>query len=162
MRPATAADLDAVTGIYAHHVEHSVATFDTEAPGPAHWAARLEELTAAGWPFLVAEVDGGVVGFAYAAPWRARPAYRYTVEDTLYVAPGWTGHGLGRALLTGLLDRVAAAGGREVVAVIADGGDPASLALHRSLGFAEAGRLRRVGHKHGRWLDTVLVQRSLA
>jgi phosphinothricin acetyltransferase len=161
VRPARPGDLDAVAGIYAHHVEHGVATFDTEAPDTAHWATRLDELTAARWPFLVAEVGGEVVGFAYAAPWRTRPAYRHTVEDTLYLAPGWTGRGLGRALLGTLLDRVAAAGGREVLAVIADGGDPASLALHRALGFTEAGRLRRVGYKHGRWLDTVLVQRSL-
>jgi phosphinothricin acetyltransferase len=162
VRPATPADVPAVTGIYAHHVVSGVATFDTEPPGEDHWTGRLEDAAQTGWPFLVAEADGEVVGFAYADTWRrARPAYRHTVEDTLYLRPGWTRRGIGRALLTELLDRAAANGAREVLAVIADGGDPSSAELHRALGFTEAGRLRGVGFKHGRWLDTVLVQRSL-
>lgn len=166
VRPATPADVPAVTGIYAHHVLNGVATFDTEPPGEEHWTGRLEEAARTGWPFLVAVAgegaDAQVVGFAYADTWRrARPAYRHTVEDTLYLRPGWTRRGIGRALLTELLDRTAANGAREVLAVIADGGDPSSAELHRALGFTEAGRLRGVGFKHGRWLDTVIVQLSL-
>lgn len=161
LRPFTDDDAAAVSGIYAHHVEHGVATFDLEAPTPADWQAKVAGLTAAGWPFLVA-VDGpDVVGFAYVSPWRDRPAYAATVEDTVYLAPGRSGRGTGRALLTAVLHRAAAAGARQAIAVIADGGDPASQALHRALGFAEAGRLRDVGFKHGRWLDVVLMQASL-
>ena len=161
LRPFTDDDAAAVSRIYAHHVQHSVATFDLEAPAPADWQAKVAGLTAAGWPFLVA-VDGpDVVGFAYVSPWRDRPAYAATVEDTVYLAPGRSGRGTGRALLTAVLDRAAAAGARQAIAVIADGGDPSSRALHRALGFVEAGRLRDVGFKHGRWLDVVLMQASL-
>ncbi len=156
------ADLDAVARIYAHYVEHSVATFDLEAPDRAFWSAKVADLSDAGWPFLVAVADGEVTGFAYAAPWRAKPAYRQTVEDTIYLAAGATGRGIGRRLLTELLGRATANGARQVIAVIADGGDATSMALHRALGFAEAGRLRAVGFKHGRWLDTVLMQATVA
>jgi L-amino acid N-acyltransferase YncA len=106
-------------------------------------------------------VDGHVVGYAYASPWRPKPAYRHTVEDSVYVAPGWSGRGVGSALLGSLLDACARAGVRQVVAVIADTGSDASAALHRRFGFARVGRLTAVGHKHGRWVDTVLMQRSL-
>jgi phosphinothricin acetyltransferase len=161
LRPFTDDDAPAVSRIYAHHVEHSVATFDLEAPGPADWLAKVAGITAAGWPFLVA-VDGpDVVGFGYVSPWRARPAYAATVEDTVYLAPGRSGCGTGRVLLSAVLERAAAAGAKQAIAVIADGGDPASQALHRALGFVEAGRLRRVGFKHGRWLDVVLMQTAL-
>ena len=162
LRPVTAADAGAVSRIYAHHVAHSVATFDTVAPGPAEWVAKAAGIAAAGWPFLVAVDAGEVIGFAYVAPWRTRPAYAHTVEDTVYLAPGRSGRGTGRALLTEVLARAAAAGAEQSIAVIADSGDPASLALHRSLGFAEAGRLCAVGRKHGRLLDIVLMQASLA
>jgi phosphinothricin acetyltransferase len=162
LRPVTAADAEAVSRIYAHHVEHSVATFDLEAPDPDGWLARSADITSAGWPFLVAVDDGAVVGFAYVSPWRPRPAYRHTVEDSIYLAPGSSGRGIGRALLGEVLDRAARAGAEQAVAVIADSGDPASAALHRALGFSEAGRLRRVGRKHGRVLDVVLMQASLA
>ena len=161
IRPYTDDDAPAVSRIYAHFVEHSVATFDLEAPGPADWRAKVTGITSAGWPFLVAVEGPDVVGFGYVSPWRARPAYAATVEDTLYLAPGRTGRGLGRALLTAVLDRAAAAGAQQSIAVIADSGDPASQALHSALGFVEAGRLRRVGFKHGRWLDVVLMQASL-
>jgi phosphinothricin acetyltransferase len=107
------------------------------------------------------EADGTVCGYAYASPWRPKPAYRYTVEDTVYISPGRTGCGLGSALLGGLLDGCAAAGARQVIAVIADTGSDVSAALHRRFGFAEAGRLHGVGRKHGRWIDTVLMQREL-
>jgi L-amino acid N-acyltransferase YncA len=158
LRPVTAADAAAVSAIYAHHVEHGVATFDLEAPGPEAWTAKATDLAAAGWPFLVAVEAGEVVGFAYVSAWRARPAYRHTVED---LAPGRSGRGIGRALLREVLARAAAAGAEQSIAVIADSGDPSSMALHRALGFTEAGRLRRVGHKHGRVLDVVLMQAEL-
>lgn len=151
----------ALAAIYAHYVEHSVATFDLEAPDAAWWTAKLADLTAAGWPFLVAEDDAGLAGYAYVAPWRIKPAYRQTVEDTIYLAPGRTGRGTGGALLGALLAAAREAGARQVVAVITDGGDPSSVRLHTRFGFVEAGRLRAVGFKHGAWLDTLLMQADL-
>jgi phosphinothricin acetyltransferase len=109
----------------------------------------------------VAGDGGSVCGFAYAGPWRPKSAYRYTVEDSVYLAPGWTGRGIGTALLTELLRRCAETGVRQVIAVIADTGTPASAALHDYLGFAEVGKLPKVGCKHGRWIDTVLMQKDL-
>ncbi|WP_240675222.1 GNAT family N-acetyltransferase [Cellulomonas endophytica] len=161
VRPARHDDTDAVAAIYDHWVRTSTATFELEPPGVGHWHDRLDALGAAGWPFLVVEADGAVAGFAYVGPWRTRPAYAATVEDTLYLHPDATGRGLGTLLLTALLDRAAAAGAREVVAVVADAETPASLALHRRAGFVEAGRLERVGRKFDRWLGTTLLQRSL-
>ena len=161
VRPFADADAPAVSRIYAHHVEHGVATFDLEAPSPDDWLSTVAGITAAGWPFLVAQEGTDVIGFGYVGPWRTRPAYAATVEDTVYLAPGRSGRGTGRALLTAVLDRAAEAGARQAIAVIADSGDPASQALHRSLGFVEAGRLRQVGFKHGRWLDVVLMQAPL-
>jgi L-amino acid N-acyltransferase YncA len=161
LRPLSEADLAAVTAIYAHYVTGSVATFDETPPGVDAWRAKAGGIAAAGLPFLVAEDDGEVLGFAYASAYRPKPAYRHTVEDTIYLAPGATGRGLGRRLLAELIDRAAAAGARQMIAVIADGGDPASAKLHAAFGFAEAGRLRAVGLKHGRWLDTVLYQLEL-
>jgi L-amino acid N-acyltransferase YncA len=164
VRPATAADLADVAAIYAHYVLGTVATFDEVPPAVADWRRRLGEAADRNLPFLVATASGRVAGYAYAVPWRPKPAYRYTVEDSVYLAPEHTRRGLGRALLAALLPGCADAGARQVVAVIADapgaGGD-ASAALHRAFGFAEAGRLRSVGRKHGRWIDTVLMQREL-
>jgi len=159
--PATPDDLPAVADIYAHYVTGSVATFDEVAPEVSEWRRRLAELTERGLPFLVAKVGDTVAGYAYAGPWRPKPAYRYTLEDSVYLAPGWTGRGLGRALLEALLPACEAAGARQVVAVIADTGSDASAALHSRLGFVHVGRLSGVGHKHGRWVDTVLMQRTL-
>ncbi len=161
IRPATPDDAPAIAGIYAHYVEHSVATFDLTSPDAAWWTAKIADLTAAGWPFLVLEDEDGPAGFAYVAPWRVKPAYRQSVEDTIYLAPGRTGRGLGRALLGALLDAARAAGARQVIAVVADGGDGSSVRLHGASGFVEAGRLRSVGFKHGRWLDTLLLQADL-
>jgi phosphinothricin acetyltransferase len=161
IRAATAADAPSVTDIYAEHVRTGVATFDLEPPDAAFWRAKIEDVGAAGWPFLVAVTGSAVAGFAYASQWRPKPGYRHTVEDTLYLRPDAVGRGNGRTLLRALLDACAEAGAREVLAVIADSGDPASFALHRSLGFREVGRLSRVGVKFGREIDTVLVQRSL-
>lgn len=155
------ADLTAVAAIMEHYVARTVATFNETSPTVGEWAQRHSDLTGRGLPFLVAELAGGVVGFAYAAPWRPQSAYRYTVESTVYLAPGATGHGIGTALLKELVNQATAAGCRQMIAVIADTGNPASAALHRRLGFAEAGRLHAVGVKHGRWIDTLLMQREL-
>jgi phosphinothricin acetyltransferase len=161
IRSATPADLDAVAEIYGHYVEHSVATFDTTPLTVDQWRDKLADLTERGLPFLVADEGAGPVGFAYAGPWRPKPAYRHTVEDTIYLAPGYTGKGLGLALLDAVLAACVAAGVRQVVAVIADTGSDASAVLHRRLGFTDAGRLAGVGRKHGRWVDTLLMQRDL-
>lgn len=155
-------DLGAVAGIYAHYVVGSLVTFDEEPPGLAYWVEKAAGLRARGLPFIVVEEDGRVAGYAYGAPWRPKPAYRHTVEDSIYLAPGFRGRGLGRLLLGELLTRCADVGVREVIAVIADTGDDASARLHRDFGFTEAGRLSQVGRKHGRALDTLLMQRSLA
>lgn len=162
VRPATAADIDAVRDIYAHYVRTSVATFEVEPPSREELSARLGAARSAGLPYLVAAVDGRITGYAYCAPWKTRPAYRYTVEDSVYVAPDAVGMGVGGRLLDALLEDCAAAGIREVIAVIVDADANGSLTLHRRRGFVEAGRLERVGFKHDRWLDTVLLQKSLA
>ncbi len=161
VRAAAPADLRQIAAIYAHYVTTSVATFEEVPPTAAHWRRRIDDLAARRLPFLVAEADAAVCGYAFASLWRPKPAYRHTVEDTVYVAPSCTGRGLGSALLGALLAGCEGAGARQVIAVIADTGTDASVALHRRFGFAHAGRLRRVGHKHGRWIDTVLMQREL-
>lgn len=154
-------DLTAVARIMAHYVEHTVATFSEVPPTVEEWAQRHSDLTAEGFPFLVAEAAGDVLGFAYVAPWRSKSAYRYTVENTIYLAPAATGCGIGTTLLAELIDQATAAGCRQMVAVIADTGSTASAALHRRLGFVDVGRLHAVGLKHGRWIDTQLMQRDL-
>ena len=161
VRAAVPADAEQVAVIFGHYVTTSVATFEEIPPTAADWQRRLDDLTGRNLPFLVAETEGTICGFGYASPWRPKPAYRHTVEDTLYVSPVHTGLGLGSALLGGLLTGCAAAGARQVIAVIADTGSDASAALHRRFGFTEAGRLSGVGRKHGRWIDTVLMQREL-
>jgi phosphinothricin acetyltransferase len=159
--PAGPDDLAAVARIYSRYVTDSVVTFDETPPTIADWMNKLDTLRELKLPFLVARDGATVLGYAYAAPWRPKPAYRYSVEDSIYLAPQGMGRGLGRILLSGVLDGCAAAGIRTVVAVITDAGNPASVALHRSLGFTEAGRLTAVGYKHGRWIDTILMQRDL-
>jgi phosphinothricin acetyltransferase len=161
-RPAAPSDLTAIAEIYAHYVTGSVATFELDPPDAEEWLRRFAAVTAAGLPFLVTERDGAVAGYAYCGPWRTRPAYRATVEDSVYVAPWALGRGCGAELLAALLEACGHIGVREVIAVIADSGDAASIALHRRFGFVDAGRLTRVGHKHDRFVDTVLLQCSLA
>jgi L-amino acid N-acyltransferase YncA len=167
VRSASLVDLAQVERIYRHYVDESVVTFDEAPPDRDEWVRRLQLSTAQGLPFLVAESCGRVLGYAVAARWRTRPAYRHTIEESVYVAPSAVGRGVGHALLDELLRRCARANVREVVAVIVDtggtgnAGDTASVAVHRRCGFVEVGRLARVGHKHGRWLDTILMQRSL-
>ena len=168
VRAAVPDDAEPVAAIFAHYVATSVATFEEVAPTAADWRRQFGELAARNLPFLVAEAGDGVgggggfvCGFAYASPWRPKSAYRHTVEDTVYLSPGCTGRGIGSALLGTLLAGCAAAGARQVIAVIADTGSDASAALHRRFGFTQAGLLSGVGRKHGRWIDTVLMQKGL-
>ncbi len=162
VRAAEEDDLGAVTGIFAHYVSSSVATFEETPPTATEWAGKLADLRTRTLPFLVAEAGAGVVAYAYAGPWRPKPAYRHTVEDSVYLAPEWTGRGLGRLLLTELVAGCARAGARQMIAVIADSATAGpSTALHRACGFTDAGRLVGVGFKHGRWIDTLLLQRQL-
>ena len=161
VRSATAQDANALSRIFAHYVIHTVTTFETTPPTANDWRDRIRSIHAGGLPFLVGAVDGDVVGFAYVGPWRLKPAYRHTVESTVYLDAAYTGRGHGKRLVTDLLSRARQAGARMVIAVIADSGDPASLALHRSMGFVRIGRLREVGFKHDRWIDTELLQKQL-
>jgi phosphinothricin acetyltransferase len=161
VRTAVAADMEQVAAIYAHYVETSVVTFEEDPPPVGYWRERLADLAGQSLPFLVAESGGAIGGYAYASLWRPRPAYRFTVEDSVYVAPGQAGRGIGTALLNALVPACAEAGARQLIAVIADSGSDASAALHRKFGFTDAGRLTGVGYKHGRWIDTALLQRDL-
>jgi phosphinothricin acetyltransferase len=159
LRPA---DIAPVSDIFGWYAQHTVVTFEESRRPRQEWAGLSVLLEDLGLPFLVAELDGSVAGYAYAGPWRRKPAYRYTVEDSVLVAPGLTGRGIGRQLLGDLLAACGAAGARQMIAVIADTGDPASAGLHSAFGFTEAGRLKAVGYKHGRWVDTVLMQRAVS
>ncbi|MBT2229910.1 GNAT family N-acetyltransferase [Nonomuraea sp. NEAU-A123] len=162
IQPLSEADLPAVAEIYAHYVMDSVATFDETPLDTEAWRLKAAAIAEVGLPFLVAKEGDRVLGFAYCGRYRPKPAYRHTVEDTIYLSPGATGRGLGRRLLAELISLASEAGARQMIAVIADGGDPASLKLHAAFGFAEAGRLKAVGFKHGRWIDTILYQLELA
>jgi phosphinothricin acetyltransferase len=161
VREAVASDAPRIAAIYAHHVLHGLASFETEPPDGAEIARRLGEVRARGLPYLVAEADGRVVGYAYAAPYRSRPAYRYTVENSVYVDRDCTGRGVGRQLLERLVAAAAACGCRQMIAVIGDSANRPSIALHESCGFARVGLLPAVGFKFGRWVDSVLMQRAL-
>jgi phosphinothricin acetyltransferase len=161
IRPAAPGDLGAVAAIFSHYVTSSVITFEVTPPAAEYWRRTRDDLAARGLPFMVCECGGEVAGYAYAAPWRTKPAYQHTVESTIYLAPDHTGRGLGRQLLRALQRHCALAGVEQMIAVIADSGHPASTALHRACGFTDAGRLRNVGRKHGRLLDTLLMQHDL-
>lgn len=161
VRPLAVADLGRVSEIFAWYAANSVATFDCTPRPEQEWRDLLAVLADLDLPFLVAEEDGEIAGYAYAGPWRRKPAYRHTVEDSIFIAPGMTGQGIGRHLLTRLMTGCASAGARQIVAVIADTDEDASVRLHAACGFRQAGRLSSVGYKHGRWIDTVLMQRSL-
>lgn len=161
IRPAETEHAAAIAAIYADHVLTGTATFDTVPRTPADMAAKIAECLSRGWPFLIAEEQGRVVGYAYATQIRDRAAYAATAEDSIYVAAGRTGQGIGTALLRALLEAAGAAGFRQMIAVIG-GGEPASVALHAALGFRHVGRLHAVGRKFGRWLDTVYMQIALA
>ena len=161
IRDAGDGDLEAVLAIYAHHLLTGLASFEEEPPDLAEIARRRDAVVALGLPYLVAARAGVVSGFAYAGPFRPRPAYRNTVENSVYVAPDAAGSGLGRLLLGALVERCSAAGYRQMVAVIGDSQNEASIALHAAMGFRHIGVLSSTGFKFGRWVDTVLMQRSL-
>ena len=159
IRDAGAADLPEVQAIYAHHVLTGLGSFEEQPPDVAEIGKRHRAVIDAGLPYLVAELGGKVVGYAYAAPFRPRPAYRNTVENSVYVTPGMDGRGIGRALLAALIERCTAAGKRQMIAVIGGGYDNAASArLHAALGFKQAALLKSVGRKFDRWLDTLMMQ----
>jgi L-amino acid N-acyltransferase YncA len=153
-------DAEAIAAIYGHHVLHGTASYDLEPPPVEFHRDKIRRIVAAGWPFIVAEEQGGITGYAYVTQFRDRAAYRFTAENSIYVSPHAVRRGTGYALLSELLRRSAAAGFRTVIAVIG-GGEPPSVGLHQKCGFHEAGRLRAVGWKHDRWLDSVYMQVDL-
>jgi L-amino acid N-acyltransferase YncA len=161
IRPAQESDAPALAAIYGHAVLHGFGTFEETPPTPEDMSARLRNITGRGLPYLVAEEDGRVLAYAYASPFRPRPGYRFTVEDSVYVAPDATGRGLGRAVLSQVLTACEGLGLRQIVAVIGDSGNAASIALHRSLGFEPSGVGQGFGFKHGRWVDIVWMQKAL-
>jgi phosphinothricin acetyltransferase len=161
IRPATAADIPSIAAIYAHAVAHGTASFELAPPDAPEMARRQAALIENGYPYLVAEAEGALLGYAYAGPYRPRAAYRSTVEDSVYVAPGAQGQGIGRSLLSRLIAECEARDFRLMVAVIGDEASRGSIRLHESLGFTHVGILNPVGYKHERWLATVLMQREL-
>jgi len=161
IRDAVAADLPSIATIFAHHVLHGLASFEEVPPDAAEIARRHAEYVDKGLPYLVAIVDGAVGGYAYAGLYRPRSAYRFTCEDSIYVRDDLAGRGIGRALLGMLIDRCAAMGFRQMVAVIGDSANAGSIGLHTAMGFRHAGLLEAIGFKHGRWVDSVLMQRPL-
>jgi phosphinothricin acetyltransferase len=161
VRPCTQDDLPEVREIYALEVREGTASFELEPPSLAEMTARFAAIEAAGLPYLVAELDGRIAGYAYAGPYRPRPAYRYTVEDSVYVARFARRRGVGRALLDAVIERATAHGMRQMVAIVGDSAHLASIELHLGAGFRLVGTLENVGWKFGRWLGTVIMQRAL-
>ena len=160
IRDVTETDAEPIAAIYGYHVLHGMASYDLEPPGPGFHRDKIRRILAAGWPFLLAEADGEVAGYAYVTQFRDRDAYRFTAEDSIYVHPDKMGRGIGKALLVALVERSAAYGFRTIIAVIG-GAESRSIGLHASCGFAEVGRLNGVGFKFGCWLDSVYMQREL-
>ena len=161
IRAATPADLSAITRIYDHAVRQGTASFEIEPPNEAEMTHRYQALLQVGYPYLVAELDGHVAGYAYAGAYRTRPAYRWTVEDSVYVDPAAYRRGIGRALLDELIAESTARDFRQMIAVIGDSAQTASIELHRAAGFRLIGNIENVGFKFGRWLDSVIMQRAL-
>ncbi|MGQ0665007.1 MAG: GNAT family N-acetyltransferase [Pseudomonadota bacterium] len=161
VRDSTAADLPEIQAIYAHHVEIGLGSFEEVAPDVAAMMRRREDLLRRGLPYLVAAGADAVLGYAYAGPYRTRSAYRYTVEDSVYVGPWAQGRRIGRLLLAELIARCSSLGYRQMVAVIGDSANLSSIRLHARQGFAEVGRLPAVGFKFGRWVDSIVMQRAL-
>jgi phosphinothricin acetyltransferase len=162
IRPARTSDITMITRIYAHAVEQGTASFELTPPSEAEIAHRMQQLLADKYPYIAAEAADVVCGYAYAGPYRARPAYRWAVEDSVYIAPDMHRRGVGRALLEALIEASEARGFRQMIAVIGDSTKQASsVGLHEALGFRHVGILQDVGFKHGRWLDSVLMQRAL-
>ena len=161
VRPAAIEDFQAIHEIYRHHVLHGLASFEEQPPDRAELERRYADVRTRNLPYLVAQRDDRVVGYAYASPFRTRTAYRFTVEDSIYLAPDAVGLGIGRRLLTEVIERCTALGFRQMIAVIGDSGNAASIALHRALGFDGPLVLASVGFKLGRWVDSALMQRAL-
>jgi phosphinothricin acetyltransferase len=161
IRDALDADTPFIQRIYARHVLHGTASFELEPPTVEQMRERRAGVEANRLPYLVAEIDGVVRGYAYATLYRPRPAYRNTVESSIYMEEGWAGHGIGSKLMTELIARCTADGYRQMLAVVGDSANAASLALHARVGFRPVGTLRSVGFKHGEWRDTVMMQREL-
>ena len=162
VRPATERDLPHMLEIYNHYVLNSTVTFDEDRLTLKEMRTKFRDVERLGFPWLVAvSPTGMILGYAYVTPWKAKAAYRYTVEDSIYLSPAATGKGIGRALMSRMLDDATAAGIKEVIAVIADKGADASIAMHESFGFTKIGEMGKVGFKFGRWLGTVLMQKSL-
>ncbi len=161
VRQAEADDAGALAAIYAGHVLHGTASFEVDPPDADEMRLRLATIVSRGWPWLVAEREGAVIGYAYCSQFRDRHAYRFTCEDSIYVDEGQVGTGAGRALLTALIGIARVLGFREMIAVIGDADNAASIGLHAALGFEPAGAIRRVGHKFDRWLDVIYMQKCL-
>jgi L-amino acid N-acyltransferase YncA len=161
VRTAAADDIAAIQPIYARHVRHGLASFEVEPPSLEEMRRRFDAIADAGYPYLVATEGEAVLGYAYASAYRTRPAYRHTVEDSVYVAAAQLGRGIGRRLLTRLIEECVQRGYRQMLAVIGDSGNAASIELHRACGFVHCGTLRSVGFKFGRWVDSVIMQREL-
>ena len=161
IRPARTSDIPAITSIYAHAVAHGTASFELTAPDETEMRKRMQALLDGKFPYIVAEIDGALAGYAYASLYRTRPAYRFTVEDSVYVAPEMHRRGIGKVLLERLIEACTALGFRQMIAVIGDSNQAASIGVHRACGFEDAGNLRAIGWKFGRWLDTPLMQRAL-
>jgi len=161
VRPAALQDLSAIQSIYAYHVLHGLASFEEEAPPLEEMRRRFDDVIGRGLPYLVAEDKGEILGYGYCTLYRTRSAYRFALEDSIYVKLGMHGKGIGKAVLRELIVRCEALNYRQIIAVIGDSANAASIAVHASLGFVRAGNLRSTGYKFGRWVDSVLMQRPL-
>jgi phosphinothricin acetyltransferase len=161
VRPATPGELPAIHSIYGHYVLHGLASFEEEPPSVEELGRRFRDVTGRGLPYLVAEADGIVAGFGYCAPYRPRSAYRYALEDSVYVRRDMTGCGIGRRLLEELIRRCEGLGYRQMIAVIGDSANAGSIGVHTACGFLRVGTLRSAGFKFGRWVDSVFMQRPL-
>lgn len=161
IREATESDVAPITALYADEVRERVATYEYDVPDEVEMLRRMRDIIAAGYPYIVAEADGEFAGYAYASSYRSRIGYRWTVEDTVYIEPRFQGRGIGKQLLQSLIDACQARGYRQMIAVIGEPANGASVALHEKLGFRTVGIFQGLGRKHGRWLDTVQMQRAL-
>lgn len=159
--PSRDEDIPAISAIYAHHVRHGLASFETEPPTLREMSQRRAELRAHGFPYLGAFCNDRLIGYAYAGPYHKRRGYRFTVEDSVYVDPAFVGKGVGRLLLNALIHECELRAYRQMIALIGDSGNEASIKLHAGAGFTHTGTLRSVGFKHGRWVDVVVMQRAL-
>jgi L-amino acid N-acyltransferase YncA len=160
VRSARAADAETIARIYAHHVQHGTASFDAIARTSLQTEEKIGDILTKGWPFIVAERAETIIGYAYVTAFRDRPAYSFSCENSIYVDPAFVGQGVGVHLMRALMEQASNCGFRQMIAVIG-GGEPASVALHSKMGFTHAGRMRNVGRKFGRWLDTVYMQAEL-